>query len=994
MTVSFHLLGTPRVLGTPGWVELPDALPGYLLACLGARGDWVLREELAALLWPDAGEEEAQRNLRVNLNRLRGLLRDWGLDHALQAERRRLRLALATDVAALRGAIAQGDWLQAAGHDGRFLDGLSFRAFTACGDWARQFGERLRADWRDALLRAASAAAAGPALALTERLDAHERLAEEVQRLRLAALAGSGRADAARRELAAFRATLRRELDAAPSAAFERFALQQLPPLPAADTAADGAAEPADALIGRSDELQQARQLLERTRLLTLAGLGGVGKTRLARTLQAELAPAFEAGSAWLPLAELAEPREVLGLLADALGAAPAADRSGLVPLLERLGGGRRLLVFDNAEHLLDAEAALPRLVDRLRSACPALHILVTSRVPLALADEAVLRLQGLALPAPDDAAALSSAAARLFAAQARRRAAGFDAAGEAAHVVRIARLTGGLPLALRIAAGWLRWLSCAQVADELQRSLDALDAASDDGVLGVRATLERSWQRLPAPALRALTRLAVFAGPFDPAAAREVAEAGLPLLAELAEVSMLEPVRGGAGHRFELHPLVRQAAIERLDAEPAAAAAARAAHRRWLQRTLAPMADWRRIDQRTALERIAALLDELRVAWRSATAFADAAFFAAVAPVVMRFLEQKGVWNEAIGWFEAPQSVFDPSEPGELAALAALARAQALMLYRKTDLDAAEAVGQRALRWSRTLAHGEGIKSALNTMGLTLLMQGRTAEARAQFEEAAAIAAQDGDVAGEAVFSANVALADKRAGAYAAATVAWQRSLALHRELGNWRSAVNVMNNLGNLWRIEGRFDAAQPLIEEGLRLCDEHGFASTRPFLMINLARLHADAGRDASAAQWAAATLEDLRRSGEVMLEAATLLVQAQLALRHRDAGRAAPLLARALHSSTVTGDLANRLEALEAYGHWLAARGDHERAAQLWRALLAHPALHAELRAPLQRALAGTDAPAEPQAGAGEPADISADLSTWCERARRELEAAAR
>jgi len=982
------LLGPPRLLTGRGPVDVPDSLPGYLLAYLGARSDWVLRDELAALLWPAAAADEAQHNLRVNLNRLRTLLRGWGLEPALGAERRRLRLQLATDLQTLQQACACGDGPQLVAHGGRFLEGLSCRAFGGYADWAHQLGERLRAEWRDALLRAAAAAPAPQVLALTDALAADERLAEQVQRLRLAALVALGRADDARREHAAFRAGLQAELDAAPSADFEAFAARLLAPArttPSIDRRAGG---DADAFIGRADELQDARQLLAGSRLLTLAGLGGVGKTRLARALHDELAPDFPAGSRWLSLAELATPAQVLGALADAVGAAPAVDKDGLAAVAGRLGSARWLLLLDNAEHLLDAGRALPGLVDALRAACPGLRLIVTSREPLGLADEAVLRLQGLAVPAAAGAAALSSAAVQLFVAQARRVAPAFDPTAEPGPVVRVARLTGGLPLALRIAAGWLRWLSCAQVADEVQHGLDALDTGGAQGVLGVRATLERSWQRLPPAERQTLARLAVFAGAFDPAAARDVAGAGLPLLAGLAEVSMLEPVRDPAGHRFQLHPLVRQAALERLDADHADGAATRAAHRRWLQRALAPMADWRRIDQRAALERIAALLEELRAAWRSAVDHADAPFIATVAPVVARFLEQKGAWNEGLHWFEPPQAHFDPALPGELAALAALARSQAVMLYRKTDLDAAETVGQRALTWARALGHAEGIKSCLNTLGLTLLMQARTGPARAFFEEAAGMAAADGDAAGEAVFSANVALADKRAGHFAAAAAAWQRSLALHREVGNWRSAVNVLNNLGNLLRIESRYTDALPLIEEGLRLCDEHGFASTRPFLLINLARLHADAGRGATAAELARQVLDDLGRGAEPMIEAAALQVLAQLALQAGDDAAAAPLLARALRSTASTGDMANRLETLDGYGQWLAVRGEPARAAAVWQLLLAHPALHAELRLPLQRQLDALAVPAQPLAAA--PAEFGA----CCERALRELENAVR
>jgi hypothetical protein len=94
--------------------DLPDTLPGYLLTYLGARADWVAREHLAVLFWPDAAEIEAQRNLRVNLNRLRGLLAGWGVEALLAAERRRVRLQLSTDLELLREALGRANWPAAA----------------------------------------------------------------------------------------------------------------------------------------------------------------------------------------------------------------------------------------------------------------------------------------------------------------------------------------------------------------------------------------------------------------------------------------------------------------------------------------------------------------------------------------------------------------------------------------------------------------------------------------------------------------------------------------------------------------------------------------------------------------------------------------------------------------------------------------------------------------------------------------------------------------
>lgn len=995
-----HLLGTPclRLADADPPRLLPDALPGYLLAYLGARGDWVLREEVAVLLWPEAAEPEAQHNLRVNLNRVRGLLRGWGVEDALQAERRRVRLLVDTDVTALRAALATSAAETVLALDGRFLQGLSFRAFPVIAEWAQREGERLRAEWRGALIAVATSSMRSQperALQLLDQLEPAERLDEAVMRCRLGALAAQGREADARQALAAFRRDLRDELGVVPSASFESFVQGLLPSAPAV-AAVPTTLLPPDALVGRAETLASLQSLLAQARVVTLAGLGGVGKTRLARA-------AIQAGGAvgggavagetlWLSLAELDQAAGLLARLADALGL-PAQPASKLqAAVVARLAARPTLLVLDNLEHLLGSRALLVELLDALLAGAPELRVLITSREPVDHPAEHVLRLRGLALPDLRGDGVLQAPAVQLFVAQARLARPDFDAAAQAASITRIAHLTGGLPLALRVAAGWTRFLGCAQIAAEIERSLDALDASAGAG--GLRATLAWSWSRLARPLTDALARLSTFAGSFDLDDARSLvpAPALLAHLAQLADASLIETLEAPEPRRFALHPLLRQLAREKLALDAAAARAARAAHRAWVERRLAAFADWRRVDQKAALRTIGALLDDARLAWRSALEGGDASFIAHCAPILSRYFEQKGAWDEGIALFAAAESGFDPDERAELAALAALARARATLLYRRTDFDAAEALAQRGLAWARTLDHRESIKANLNTLGLICSMQHRIDEARHLLTEAAEIAHAEHDAAGEAVFRANLAMLAKRVGDYAAAEAGWRQALALHREVGNWRSAVNVLANLGNLLRIVGRLDEAQALLEEGLRLCDEHGFTSTRPFLLINIAQVHAQARRLAPARSLAEQALADVRRHGEPMLEAATLLVLAELALQETRAEVAAPLLAQALQLTAANGDIANRLEAMGGYASWLAASGAAERAHATWSLLRAHPRLHGDLARVLDERIAASPLDAAQRARA-EDAARDSDFTDACERARRELEAAA-
>ncbi len=178
------LLGTPRWHAAAGARhDVPDNLPGYLLVHLAHRGDWIGRETLAGLFWPDRSDDDAQHNLRANLCRVRGLLGSWRLAERLETERRRVRLALPTDVAAFRDALGRADWAAASALQGEpLLAALSFRGLPLLEAWASTERQALAEAWHDAGLKAASAheragetdAAAGLLLRLLQQPAAPE----------------------------------------------------------------------------------------------------------------------------------------------------------------------------------------------------------------------------------------------------------------------------------------------------------------------------------------------------------------------------------------------------------------------------------------------------------------------------------------------------------------------------------------------------------------------------------------------------------------------------------------------------------------------------------------------------------------------------------------------------------------------------------------------------------------------------------------------------
>jgi len=818
------------------------------------------------------------------------------------------------------------------------------------GEWARAEREALRALWRDAVLRAGDAIAPQSRLDLAARYLAADPFDEDIVRVQLGALAALGRSDEAQRVFARFRDQVRAELGVDVTVALAEYAGRL--GRPAAGEPPSAARPDADEpLIGREVELAAIAQLVSDTPLVTVVGLGGIGKTRLARALRAELAPQFGGGVLWLSLIELSGVAEIVRRLADLLSLKLEGGRDAVEQITEHIGERRLLLVLDNAEHLLGERAALHALLTRLLDGCPQLHCLVTSREALNHPRERSVRLEGLAVP--DDnagAAALGAAAVRLFVQQAQRRRPAFDPRGAVADLAQIARLTGGMPLALRIAAGWAGFLSCADIAAEIRRGLDALEPGRGESA-GVRATLARTWARLSATEQSALAALSVFVAPFSAQAAREVAQAALPVLGSLSERCLLLPSEAGDGAertRFELHPLVRAFAAEQLAADPRAQRQTHDRHASHVMRMLAPWADFRLVvDQREGLLAFGTLLPEALAAWRWALAAGRSDFIAAAARVLGNYFELKGRWDEGIALFTNVEPQLDAEQRGERAALAAVAGARAQLLHRIGHPDA-EDVARRALEGSRSIGHRAGTRSALSTLADVLLRDGRLAQALETYQEALDMARADADRAAQAAMINGIALVRLRQGDSAAAEALWRETLALQRDVGNWIAAVRVCNNLGCLLTETVRFDEAQALLDEGLKLCDTVGIAALRPVLLTNLSNLHLTAGRLHAATTLAELAVAESRSRGDRQAQIWSLLMLVEIALMQRDAGRIAEPLRDALRLARATGDVQNLLGSLRSYGGWSLLRDRRETAALVWLAVLAHPRLDAQNR----------------------------------------------
>ena len=609
--LALHFLGVPLIERDGVPLQLVRHKAVALLAYLAVTKRRHARQDVASLFWPDGDVTKRAGSLRSALWELnRGLGDDWidadrvslGLragtslwvdverfEQLLDPLRAREVSPALTPIAANLARTIEGVSI----YRGDFLQGLTLRDSQELVQWQSSQAERFRRRIVQELDRLVTdlveIGEIAPAIPHAERLTLLDPL-NEVAHCRLIQLyARSGRRVDALRQYEACAALLHDELGVAPAEQTRRLyeAIKtnrastgflvdvEMKPPPASLLASSSVVlsaradlpAPLTSFVGRESELSLIAQRLDdpSCRIMTLTGPGGSGKTSLALEIAHRRLPFFRDGARFIPLAAVGSPELVAGAIADALdlpssGDGPIAPRIG-----EYLRGQHLLLVFDNFEHLLGAAALLSPILTQ----APAVRILVTSRERLHVRGECELVVEGLPVAAPGGRGDLRKDAVELFAQAAFRVDASFTLTAENEPIVaRICRLLGGMPLAIELAAAWVRQLSLAEIEAQIAVDLDFLVAPRDAPLRqqSMRVMFTHTWSLLTTEEQRVLRRLSVFRGRFTSEAAAAVASSSLPVLAALTNKFLL---RRDPSKRYELHELIRQYAAEALDAFP-----------------------------------------------------------------------------------------------------------------------------------------------------------------------------------------------------------------------------------------------------------------------------------------------------------------------------------------------------------------------------------------------------------------------------------------
>jgi DNA-binding SARP family transcriptional activator/predicted ATPase len=595
------LLGKPQVSrdGTPvtGFIYNKSmALLVYLAVTRRPHS----REALAGLLWGEMPDQSAKGNLRKILSALREVAgteliidrqtvafdpssKAW-LDTAMmeaQLSKIPYRERKAAESAQAANILPESDVRQIEDgvglYRGDFLEGFYVRGAPAFEEWVLSERERLRQMVLYALYRLVGHYTARGdydlGLARATRLLTLEPWHEEVHQQMMLLLALSGQRSAAMDQFETCRRLLADELGAEPNRdtvdLYRRIVRGEVSAQRrAADLPRDW---PADAtpFVGRSRELAKlaASLVAPETHLVTVVGIGGVGKTRMVLRGAAEALNSFGQEVHYVPLDGTSTAEATSHAIMRALALPLMGQRNAAAQLIGHLRGRRLLLVLDQ----LGPQAGVADFIHEVIRQAPGVRLLVASASRLNLAGEWVLPLYGLEVPETDDADEIrGSEAVQLFMQTVRRACdgCGFEDR-DLPHLARICRLVDGLPLGIELAAGWARLLSFQEIAQEIEKSycfLASAGPAEPERHSSLSAALEYSWAQMSAEERTLVERLSVFRGGFVREAAEQVAGASLPSLAGLMDRCLIQRTHAG---RYQAHRLLSQYGREKLAQTP-----------------------------------------------------------------------------------------------------------------------------------------------------------------------------------------------------------------------------------------------------------------------------------------------------------------------------------------------------------------------------------------------------------------------------------------
>ena len=683
--------------------------------------------------------------------------------------------------------------------------------------------------------------------------------------------------------------------------------------------------------VGREHELADLGALLERTRLLTLTGAGGVGKTRLALELARAGGDAYSGGALLVELDVLDDGALVPSAVAEALDLRALRGGAVVDALLAELEPRELLLVLDNCEHLIGPAAAL---VDALLRGAPRLTVLATSREPLRVPGEVVFRVPSLGIPDPErkdePESLLRYEAVRLFVERAQAASPRFALdAGNASDVARVCHRLDGLPLALELAAARVDALTPAALAGRLDDRFRLLRAGSRTAPTRqqtLEATLDWSHDLLSPQERTLLRRLAIFSGNFGLEAAEEVCAGDdldalqvAPLLAELVEKSLVVSEDRGGHRRYRLLETIRSYAASRLleSAERPAVAARQAA---WLARFVEELDP-----QLTGLE-----LEQgnLRVALETLL-LADPAEALRLSARVWPFWLRRIELPEARHWLGESLEHAPEASPERIRALLGYAAIE----FRSGDEGLGLAKVEEALSLARSLDDVGLEWRALHFRAAVEIANDDGVRATSYYRPALAFARDHGLAAAEAVSTYSLGAAAWVAGDPGEAARLCAESFARFRALADSEEPVPALINVAEMIQPDPDAPGVRLAFEDTLQPFSDISCGVAAGYVLINWANCVRSAGDDRQARALLADGLSHFERTGSDQGRADATARLANVELSEGRLDLAADLFERARLLREQLGDRRGVALALVGLGQVATRAGEHERASGL-------------------------------------------------------------
>ena len=699
-------------------------------------------------------------------------------------------------------------------------------------------------------------------------------------------------------------------------------------------------------LVGRARELAELSTLLAGTRLLTLSGPGGSGKSRLGLAVSRAHRGDYAGGAWWVDLASLSDPDLVAQHVAGAFDLSPMPAQAAAAAIARRVRGQRTLLVLDNCEHVADETAAL---IAGLLGACPALQVIATSRQSLGVPGEQLFRVGGLAVTAPGDRTA-EPGAVDLFLERAAWAAPSFKVTDRtAAAAARVCRWLDGMPLAIELAAARVAVLGVEQIAERLEhdwRLLGQTGRGAPARQQTIHATLEWS-HRMLNPAEQALfRRLAVFRGTISLEAVEAVGAADeteratvVDVLARLVDHSLVQVVERAGDSRYRLLETVRQYGQEKLAASGESAAVHEAQTHYLIALAERAQAGLAGPEQARWIERLDAERDDLRAVLDRQ--LVDAPETAGrLAGLLWPFWSRRGAYQEARIRLERAAALADRMTP---AVRVGVLTGAGVLAFLQCDYLLATSRLEDALRIDHELGDRRGVATVLQRLGSIAREQGRYEDARRQHERSQAVWEELDDRSGVAASLDYLGFVAWLEGDTARAEELGTRALATFRATGEAQETAAALINLGAAASYGGDAALARRRLDEALSIAREIGYQEGVAWAQHELAILARREHDLPGAAALLRTSLRLHHELGDRWRAASVLEEVAGGVLVRLDPGRAAELLgaAEALRDALQTPlppaerpdyeraveTLAERLDPASLQRHWDAgaARG---------------------------------------------------------------------